>query len=272
MGKRDYYEDLTNRNIGLVTEEQQAKLKNSCVAIFGLGGLGGTAAEALCRMGIGHMKMIDHSVFEPTNLNRQIFCFRSTIGQKKREVTKRFLADINPDIKIDMYELENSANIKDILKGVDAIVLATDTVKACIIVSRAAREMDIPLVESWAVLYLNVRVFTKDTVTLEEAYNLNTAGKKTEEFSKNELKEMDVKMLDKFLYEIEGLKSYRTELLNKRIAQRENPTLGPFVFLNAVFMAVETVKVLLGWGDISYAPRFAAYDPILHNIPKQIKT
>ena len=90
------YEDMVDRNLGIINEEQQALLKNSCVAVFGIGGLGGIIVEILCRSGIGHIKIIEPDNLEPSNLNRHVFCFHSTVGMKKNDVAEKFLKDINP--------------------------------------------------------------------------------------------------------------------------------------------------------------------------------
>jgi len=265
----DYYQEMTNRNIGLVTHEEQAKLKNSCVAVFGAGGLGGVVSEVLCRSGVGHLKIIEYGEFEPTNLNRQVYCFRSTLGKKKNEVARDFLKDINPDVKVDIYDREDFGNIKDILKSTDVVVLAVDKVKACIVISRAARKLNIPVVESWAVPYGNVRVFTKDTISLEEAYALESLGKDIGQMKEEDFKSLTLAMIKKFLRDIEGLDKFCTPLVLGRMEKGENPTLAPFVWLNAVLMSLEAVKLLLGWGDIALAPKFAVYDPLLRRIPEQ---
>ena len=269
MDKRGHYKDLTNRNIGLFTPDEQNKLKNSCVAVFGLGGLGGVVAEVLCRTGIGHLKIIEHGEFEPTNLNRQIFCFCSTLDKKKREVAGSFMKDINPEARVELYEKEDENNISDILKGAAAAVLAVDKVRACIVISREARRQGIPLIESWAMPYGNVRVFTKDTLSLEEAYKLPSIGKNAKDISEEEFKKIDAQMLNGFIQDIEGLPSFVTELVKNRMAAGENSTLAPFVWMNSIFMSIETIKVLLHWGDIALAPKFALYDPLLFRIPKQ---
>ena len=74
-----------------------------------------------------------------------------------------------------------------ILNDVKCIVLAADDIHACLIVSRKASELNIPLVEGWAIPYANVRVYTKDTPTLEDVYELPTKGKKVHELSKAEI-------------------------------------------------------------------------------------
>jgi len=266
MMDMELYKQLTDRNVGVITSGQQKKLKNSCVAIFGVGGLGGVVAEVLCRSGIGHIKIIEHGDYEASNLNRQNFCYRSTLNRNKRDVVGSFLKDINPSIKIELFEKEDPKNIGKILDGVDVAVLCVDKVRACIVISREVRKRNIPLVESWAIPFGNVRVFTKDTMNLEEAYGLSSIGKKVEDISELELKKMDIDMLKK-LSGFDGLMKFFGIKAINRIMQGKNPTFAPWVWLNSVLMSQEVVKVILGWGHIALAPDFALYDPFMHRIP-----
>lgn len=80
----------------LLGPEALEQLKNARVAILGLGGVGGSAAEALCRAGIGHMLLIDHDKIDPTNLNRQILATQNTIGMDKTQAALERLFSICP--------------------------------------------------------------------------------------------------------------------------------------------------------------------------------
>ncbi len=263
----DNYEALSNRNIGFITKKEQQLLKDSCVAVFGTGGLGGVVAELACRMGIGSIKLIDHSTFEPTNLNRQIFCFHSTFSKNKIDVTETFLKDISPQVKIEKYLREEEGNIDQILKGVNVALLCVDKVRACILISRKTREKNIPLVESWAIPYGNVRVFTKDTPSLEEAYSLPSLNKELKGISEAEFKNMDLKMLEA-VAQFPGIKSFYGPEAVMRIVKGENPTFAPCVWLNSVLMSLEAVKILLGRGKIALAPEFVLFDPFSGQILK----
>ena len=166
----DRYTDLVNRNIGLITEKQQERLRTSKVSVFGMGGIGGIIAEILIRTGIGCMKLIDNDRFEPTNLNRQIFAFQDTIDKLKVDVAEEFLLKINPSAVIQKHTHVGLDNIDQIIKDCRVAVLAIDKIEPCLIVSRKAREYKIPVVEGWAIPYGNVRVYTDQTASLEEVY------------------------------------------------------------------------------------------------------
>ena len=80
------------------------RLSNSCVAIFGVGGVGGYVVEGLARSGVGSFILIDHDVVSLSNLNRQIIALHSTVGKKKVEVAKDRILDINPTAKVRTYD------------------------------------------------------------------------------------------------------------------------------------------------------------------------
>lgn len=87
----------------LFGEEAMEKLKNSRVAVFGIGGVGGHLAEALARSGVGALDLIDSDTVALTNLNRQTIALHSTLGQKKVDAAKARILDINPDCKVTVH-------------------------------------------------------------------------------------------------------------------------------------------------------------------------
>ncbi len=264
------YSRMVERNIGILTEKEQDKLKNSCVAIFGVGGLGGVIAEILTRVGVGSLRIVDKDSFDITNLNRQIFAFSSTIGKRKVDVTERFLKDINPELKVYKFDSCNEKNIKKMLRKANVAVLALDEFKAYVMIERIARKLKIPVVEGWAIIYGNVRVFTEKTPSLEEVYGLPTKGKALDFFSEEEFRKLHAKVIYS-LSKIEDIsKFYSPRALKKMIiGELSARTFAPTVWLTAVMMANETIKIILGRKRISLAPRYALYDPFFERIPEQ---
>lgn len=134
----------------LIGEKSLNKLKNARVAVFGLGGVGGYVAEALARSGVGTLDIIDNDTVSLTNINRQIFALHSTIGMKKTQVAEKRLKDINPDIKINTYDvfyLPETSHIFN-FKNYDYIVDAIDTVTGKIEIIANAKKAGIPVISS----------------------------------------------------------------------------------------------------------------------------
>lgn len=115
----------------IIGEEKIEKLKNAHVTVLGIGGVGGNAAEALVRSGIGNIRIVDADIVTRTNINRQIVALESTIGRKKTSVMKERILDINPECKVDERDIFiDSSNIEEILKGSDYVLDCIDTVSA----------------------------------------------------------------------------------------------------------------------------------------------
>lgn len=134
----------------LLGNEAMNRLHNSRVAIFGIGGVGGYAAEALARSGIGAFDLIDMDTVSISNINRQIIAAMSTVGQYKTEVMRDRILDINPraDVVVHncFYLPENEQDFNFYLY--DYIVDAVDTVTAKISIICKAKELQIPIISS----------------------------------------------------------------------------------------------------------------------------
>src|SRR5579864_2096593 len=90
------YGDAFSRNLGLISVEEQQRLRNSRVAVPGLGGVGGVIAVTLARLGIGRFTIADPDVFEVRNFNRQYGATCATVGLSKAQVMDKIVRDINP--------------------------------------------------------------------------------------------------------------------------------------------------------------------------------
>ena len=137
-----------DRTALLIGEESMEKLKNSTVAIVGLGGVGGSAAEAICRMGVGRLILIDNDDVDDANRNRQLFATAETVGMDKVDAAAMRLRAINPDaeliLKKEFYLPENSDFLFDLQP--DLILDAIDTVTSKLHIAKTCKEKDIPLV------------------------------------------------------------------------------------------------------------------------------
>jgi molybdopterin/thiamine biosynthesis adenylyltransferase len=254
------YNEIFYRNQGLIDEAQQEKLKSARVVVFGLGGLGGVICEILVRSGILNLTLIDKDTFDVSNLNRQIYATQETIGRLKTESTRDALLNINPHLNLSMYDHVGEDNINELLQYADLALLALDETLACILISRVARNKNIPLVEGWALPFANVRVYTGATPGLEEVYNLPTMGKNLNNISKEEATELNLMMLLE-LKKIEGVEQYYDENIMEILQEKRIPSFAPMVWLNSCIMSFEAIKVLLHMGNISYAPKMAIYNP-----------
>lgn len=142
--------ELFTRTEVLLGTEAMEKLSRSRVAVFGVGGVGGHAVEALVRSGIGHIDLIDSDAVSESNINRQIIATCSTIGRSKVEVMKERILDINPECTVNIYTcfyLPDTAGQFDFTQY-DYIVDAVDTVTAKIDLIVRATETGVPVISS----------------------------------------------------------------------------------------------------------------------------
>ncbi|MBE6958817.1 MAG: tRNA threonylcarbamoyladenosine dehydratase [Ruminococcaceae bacterium] len=124
------------------------KLRASRVAVFGLGGVGGYAAEALARSGIGQLDLVDDDVIGLTNLNRQILALHSTVGMPKVEVAAQRIRDIDPTIQIRTYKtfyLPETAEQFD-FSQYDYVLDAIDTVTGKLELIAQAKAANVPII------------------------------------------------------------------------------------------------------------------------------
>lgn len=124
------------------------KLSKSRVAVFGIGGVGGYAVEALARTGVGALDLFDNDVVCATNLNRQIIATRSAVGQSKTQVMRTRVADINPDCKVVCHGIfvlpENCGDLD--FSAYDYVVDAVDTVAAKLAIITRAKSCGVPVI------------------------------------------------------------------------------------------------------------------------------
>lgn len=140
--------NIFSRTEALLGAEAIKKLKKSRVALFGLGGVGSSAFEALLRSGVGCIDVFDYDTVSQTNLNRQLLATQSTIGVKKTQAAHIRAKDICPETQItvrDMFYLpENSGEID--MADFDFVIDAVDTVTAKLEIITKALEKNVPVI------------------------------------------------------------------------------------------------------------------------------
>ena len=134
----------------LLGKEALEILKNSKVAIFGVGGVGSFAAEGLVRAGVGNFVLVDDDLICTTNINRQIHATRKTVGRPKVEVMKERILEINPKANVEVHRKFYLPECADelIRDDYDYIIDAVDTVTAKIDLAVQAKKRNIPIISS----------------------------------------------------------------------------------------------------------------------------
>ena len=134
----------------LLGSEAMQKLKNSRVAVFGVGGVGGYSVEALARSGVGAIDLIDNDTVSLTNINRQIIATLDTVGRYKVDVAEERIKSINPDCKVVKHKcffLPETADEFD-FNDYDYVVDAIDTVKGKLEIIVRAKQAETMVISS----------------------------------------------------------------------------------------------------------------------------
>ncbi len=221
------------------------KLKNSRVAVFGVGGVGGYVCEALARSGVGTIDIIDNDIVAPSNINRQIIALHSTIGKSKVKVCKARLLDINPELTVNAHEcffLKENENEFEFEKF-DYIVDAIDTVSGKLALAVIADKLNIPIISSMGAGNKT------DPTQFKVADIYKTSVCPLAKAMRKLCRENNVKKL-KVVYS-EEMPTIKEMLIDETSNKRQTP--GSLSFVPSVaglIMAGEVIKDLIRFGEL----------------------
>lgn len=242
-----------SRNIGWVTETEQAALRGKRVAIAGMGGVGGTHLLTLVRLGVGAFHIADLDVFEIANFNRQTGAALSTLDQPKVETLATMAKDINPELDLRMFTSGvDRDNLDDFLDGVDLYLDGLDffVPEVRSLVFGRCAELGIPAVTAgpigMGVAYL---VFMPGKMSFEDYFRM--AGLPT------------ARQYVNFLVGLTPSAPHRHYLVDPgrvNLAQRSGPSMVLACRLCAGVAAAEILKILLRRGPIHAAPYYHVFD------------
>ncbi|WEZ86010.1 ThiF family adenylyltransferase (plasmid) [Rhizobium sp. 32-5/1] len=170
------YTEFTTRNIGFVTPGEQQRLKEATVFVCGNGGMGGAAVMALARAGVGSLILCDLDGFEISNLNRQVFAFRDTIGQHKAEATRDLCMTINPEMDITVYRENWPDHVIESIGRSDIVINGTDDLGASLLLYRTARTLGKTVIDAYASPLPSIYVTRAGAPMPEERLGFPTIG------------------------------------------------------------------------------------------------
>jgi molybdopterin/thiamine biosynthesis adenylyltransferase len=135
------------RNVGTIGLDGQAKLLQATAAVVGLGGLGGFVTEALARMGVGRLVLIDGDTFEEHNFNRQLLSGEGKLGMSKAEVARQRVAEINSAVEVTAHvAMLTRENLPKLLQESDVVVDALDRLPIRLVLQEGVQALGVPLV------------------------------------------------------------------------------------------------------------------------------
>ena len=247
------YNKAFSRNIGWVTEPEQAVLRNKRIAIAGMGGVGGFHLLTLARLGVGKFNIADLDRFEVENFNRQVGASMSSIGQDKVEVLARMARDINPEMEIGVFpDGVNAGNLDDFFRDVDLYIDGLDffAFKAREDVFAYCAEHGIPAV-TVAPLGISAALlnFLPGQMTFEDYFQV--AGRP------------ELEKAVRFLVGLAPALLHRHYLADKtrvNLKERRGPSTVMACQFCAGVAASEALKILLKRGKVLAAPHGIQYD------------
>lgn len=253
------YQEAFSRNIGWVTQAEQARLRQMRIAIAGMGGVGGIHLVTLARLGVGKFNIADFDTFDLVNFNRQAGASVSALGQPKVEVMARQALDINPELEIRTFPRGvNEANVDDFFKDVDLYVDGLDffVFEAREAVYRACERLGIPAVIA-APLGMGVAIVNilPGQMTFEEYFRFS--GATPDEKALRFLLGLSPAMLQK---------AYLVDRSTVDLAAHRGPSTAMACQLCAGAAATEALKILLKRGKVLGAPHGYQFDAYRNKI------
>ena len=247
------YDKAFSRNIGWVTEGEQARLREARIAIGGLGGVGGVHLLTLARLGIGRFSIADFDAFDIANFNRQIGATVQSLERPKIEVLAEMVLDINPEIDLRRFPSGIQADSVDsFLDGVDVFVDGLDffAFDARRLTFAACERKGIPVVTAAPLgMGTALLVFGPGSMPFEDYFGFT--GCEEMEMAVRFLVGLSPAMLQR---------GYVADMSRINLAEHRGPSSIAACQLCAGVAAVETLKLLLGRGGVRLAPKGSQFD------------
>jgi molybdopterin/thiamine biosynthesis adenylyltransferase len=245
-----------SRNIGLVSEEEQARLRTARVAIGGLGGVGGVHALALARLGIGGFSLADLDRFELANMNRQAGASMDTLNRPKVEVMAEMVTGINPTADLRLFPGGiGEANIDEFLDGAVAAVDGIDFFAMPVrrLLFRKARERGIYALTAAPIGFgATLHVFSPTGMSFDEYFDLRDGMSLPEQVIQFGLG-LAPRLAQRRYFPPSSL-----DLMGRRA-----PSMGSACLLCAGLVATEVTNLILGRRPPRVAPHFSQFDPLV---------
>jgi tRNA A37 threonylcarbamoyladenosine dehydratase len=149
--EHQYISGMLNRTLLFYDDVSVEKIRNTTIAISGLGGVGAITAELLARWGVKKFRLLDMDRYDLSNMNRQIFATSKTLGKYKADIAAERIREINPyaDIEEVICERVDNVNVHRFVKGAGMIIQNADH-PSCKLIYEAARQYHVPLVNGYA--------------------------------------------------------------------------------------------------------------------------
>ena len=241
------YEVFTTRNLGFVSADEQARLRDGAVFVAGVGGMGGACLASLARAGVGRIAVADIDRFELSNLNRQVFANLDTVGQDKAEASAAAVARLNPQAQVEVFGREWTAKLPEIVSRYPLVVNGCDDVAATVHLYRVAREAGVTVIDAYASPLPSVIRVAPGAPRPEDRLRYPTRGKAWDALTEAETR-------GAFLKELEYVLTHSSSAFHVDLAvaaevaagKRSRMSFAPMVITTGNLMAYEALQALMG--------------------------
>lgn len=247
------YEEAFSRNIGWLSKKEQLIIRNKTVAIAGMGGVGGFHLLTLCRLGVQNFHIADPDHFELANFNRQVGATMSSLHQAKNQTLADLAKNINPDVKIKIYDRISAENVKEFLTGSDLYVdgmdfFAVDTREMLFV---TCEKLKIPAITAAPIgMGVNYLVFDRNGMSFMDYFQWEN---KTE---REKLINFALGLAPKPLH-----LAYLVDPTAIDFEKKKGPSTIMSCMLCAGVTGVHVLKILLNRGKVYSAPHYQVFDP-----------
>ncbi|SHE21004.1 ThiF family adenylyltransferase [methanotrophic endosymbiont of Bathymodiolus puteoserpentis (Logatchev)] len=250
-----------SRNHGITSTEEQQRLKNSTIAIAGMGGVGGDYLITLLRAGVGNFKISDFDEFEIGNFNRQYGATISTVNRKKMDVMHELALDINPEANIKTYgEGINEDNVDDFLANVDVFVDAVEFFEISVhrMIINACMEQGIPAIFGVPLGFgVGMLVYTPEGMSFDEYFDLDY----------NASTELQVLKMSLGCAPA-GFHLKYVDSTTVDLANRKAPSIASGCKLATGMVITQTLLAILHPSELKPLPHYTCYDARLNKLKK----
>jgi len=240
------YATFTKRNLGFVSDDEQARIRDAHVFVSGVGGMGGAAVLCLVRSGLGRVTITDPYTFELSNLNRQMGATLDTIGQPKGEAMAAAIHRINPECDVRVIGADWADQLDGILPDVSAVINGTDDQRATIALMRKGEEHRVTVIDSFTSPLPSIYVVHPHDPRPEVTFRYPTVGHPLDQITDEMLRECLEKEIEYVMVHSSSAEHVDLDVAAEVIAgKRPRPSFAPMVWSTGCLMAYEALRVVL---------------------------
>lgn len=245
MDQSEYIEGMLERTAMFYPRDILEKVRDTVVAISGLGGVGAITVELLARWGIKRFRLLDKDCYDLSNLNRQLFATSKTIGLYKVDVAADRIKEINPyaEIELAIKDRVDNQNVHTFVKGAGIVIQTADS-PSCQLFYRAAKLYHVPIVNGYSTI-IGCRIQTYDYRQNRWAYSLEEYRERVKRKGGKDLTQMSREELDAF---------------DRQVMHPAMPTMNFVTNIAGAIIVSEAVKLLTGTGTVCIFPKVLDID------------